>query len=108
MIKKFKLFITFIVIIFSFSSCGTIKEGFSSQKKDNNDEFLVEKKSPLLLPPDFEDFPVPNSTNSSKNNKKNGVKELLTKSKNDSTNTVGSEKLDKTFSESLLDKIKNK
>ena len=107
MIKKFKLFITFIVIIFSFNSCGTIKEGFSSQKKNNNDEFLVEKKSPLLLPPDFDEFPVPNSRDSLKNTKKNEVKKLLTKSKNESTSTAGSETLDKTFSESLLDKIKN-
>ena len=26
-------------------SCGTVKEGFSNQKKNNSDEFLVEKKT---------------------------------------------------------------
>ena len=107
MIKKFELFITFIVVIFFFNSCSTLKEGFLSQKKNNKDEFLVEKKSPLVLPPNFEEFPVPNSTDSIKNTKKNEVKKLLTKSKNDSNSTVGSKKLNKTFSENLLDKIKN-
>ena len=81
MIRKFKLFTAFIAIIFLFNSCGTIKEGFSSQKKNNNDEFLVEKKSPLLLPPDFDELPVPNPTENSKNNEKNQLQELLSKSK---------------------------
>ena len=106
MIKKFKLFITFIVIIFLFNSCGTIKKGFSSQKKNNNDEFLVEKKSPLLLPPDFGELPVPNAIDNPKNEEKNEVKKLLTKPKNDSTSTNNTKKLDKTFSQSLLEKIK--
>ena len=60
-----------------------------------------------MLPPNFEEFPVPNSTDSIKNIKKNEVKKLLTKSKNDSNSTAGSKKLNKTFSENLLDKIKN-
>ena len=107
MIKKFNLFITFVTIIFLFNSCGAVKEGFSSQKKNNKDEFLVEKKSPLVLPPDFEEFPVPNSTDISKNKNKNEVKKLLTKQKNDSTSNTNTKKLDKTFSESLLEKIKN-
>ena len=107
MIKKFNLFFIFVTIIFLFNSCGTIKEGFSSQKKNNKDEFLVEKKSPLVLPPDFEEFPVPNSTDSPKNKGKNEVKKLLTKQKNDSSSNNNTKKLDKTFSESLLEKIKN-
>jgi len=44
--KKFKIY-TLILLSFIFlQSCGTIKEGFSSQKKNSSDEFLVEKKSP--------------------------------------------------------------
>ena len=42
--KKFNLFVLLNIILF-LSSCGTIKEGFGSQKKNNSDEFLVEKKS---------------------------------------------------------------
>ena len=30
-----------------------MKDGFSNQKKNNSDEFLVEKKSPLVMPPDY-------------------------------------------------------
>ena len=40
-------------------SCGTIKEGFSNQKKNNSDEFLVEKKTPLVMPPNYNELPEP-------------------------------------------------
>ena len=43
--KIFKL-TTIIISILALNSCGTIREGFSSQKKNSIDEFLVEKKSP--------------------------------------------------------------
>ena len=103
--KKISIIISLLSMVLS--SCGVVKEGFTNQKKKSTDEFLVEKKSPLVLPPDFEEFPVPNSTDSSKNKDKNEVKKLLTKQKNDSTSNNNTKKLDKTFSESLLEKIKN-
>ena len=40
-------------------SCGTVKEGFSNQKKNNSDEFLVEKKTPLVMPPNYNELPEP-------------------------------------------------
>jgi len=42
--KKINLFVLFNIILF-LSSCGSIKEGFSSQKKNNSNEFLIEKKT---------------------------------------------------------------
>ena len=35
------------------------QEHLSGGKKDNTDEFLVQKKNPLVLPPDYNDLPVP-------------------------------------------------
>ena len=69
--KKFNFFLILNLIFVMLTSCGTIKEGLSMQKKDNSDEFLVEKKSPLLMPPDFDELPVPNSDSSLNNNEKN-------------------------------------
>ena len=57
--KKFKVFTIMIYMLF-FSSCSSIKEGFTNQKKNSSDEFLVEKKSPLVMPPDYGELPVPN------------------------------------------------
>ena len=97
-----------IIVIISFllflSGCGVVKEGFKSPKQKTSDEFLVEKKSPLVMPPDFDKLPVPKS-NSQKNKKgDNSIEELISKSDNkiveDKKNTK--QNLEKT----ILDKIK--
>ena len=51
-----------IIILFSTSlySCESAKDAFSTKKRsEQSDEFLVEKKNPLVLPPDFEKLPTP-------------------------------------------------
>ena len=58
--KSFRIFLISLITLF-LSSCGTIKEGFTNQKKNNSDEFLVEKKSPLIMPPDYDKLPIPKS-----------------------------------------------
>ena len=50
---------TFLILTLSafLFSCG----GFKLQKKANSgEEFLIEKKDPLVLPPDFSKLPKPN------------------------------------------------
>ena len=54
MIKKF-----IILILFLLTSCHTAEEILTLQKKSNTDEFLVEKKNPLVLPPDYDKLPMP-------------------------------------------------
>ena len=41
--KIFKKLLILFFIFFGIQSCGTVKEGFTNQKKKNVDEFLVEK-----------------------------------------------------------------
>ena len=48
------LFMVFVTV-----SCQSIKNAVSGVKQENSDEFLVQKKNPLVLPPDFTDLPVP-------------------------------------------------
>ena len=48
---KNKIFLILIICIFS--GCQNAKDGFIGTKNNNSDEFLVEKKNPLILPPDF-------------------------------------------------------
>ena len=108
--KKFKFFLTLNLLFVMLSSCGAVKEGFSSQKKDNSDEFLVEKKSkksPLLMPPDFDELPVPNSDSSLNNNENNEIKKLITKSEDNISGSDNSENANATVEEFILDKIKN-
>ena len=46
-------------MVFVTASCQSIKNAVSGVKQENSDEFLVQKKNPLVLPPDFTDLPVP-------------------------------------------------
>ena len=39
--------------------CSSVTDGFKLKKKDNADEFLVEKKNPLVLPPNYNELPIP-------------------------------------------------
>ena len=94
---------TILLVLISFIySCGAVKEGFSNQKKNSGDEFLVEKKSPLVMPPDYNELPIPNKTEDAE--KKNDIKKLVTNSDNIKEN---SEKVDDNFEKSILKKIKN-
>ena len=58
--KLNKILIIFIFAnIFFLNSCESIKNAVTAQKKPPGDEFLVEKKNPLVLPPEFGELPVP-------------------------------------------------
>ena len=62
-----------ILILLSFSACQSVKEGFSGSKKSNSDEFLVEKKNPLVLPTDFDKLPEPKTLIVSDENKEEQI-----------------------------------
>ena len=52
----------FLLFLFTGSCADTfssVKRGLTGAKKNSADEFLVEKKDPLILPPDFENLPIP-------------------------------------------------
>ena len=85
--KYLKIFIILNVILL-FHSCGTIKEGFKNQKKNSSDEFLVEKKSPLVMPPDYEELPVPSTNSNNAKVDENKIKELVKKNNIDENESI--------------------
>ncbi len=48
-----------VLFLFLLASCQSAEEILTLQKKTNTDEFLVEKKNPLVLPPDYDKLPSP-------------------------------------------------
>ena len=103
--KKFNLFVLLNIILF-LSSCGTIKEGFSSQKKNNSDEFLVEKKSPLIMPPDYNELPIPREKNLETKSEESQIENLISKSEKDGELADKPDDKNKSFEDLLLEKIK--
>ena len=105
--KNFKVVVLFILILTTLNSCGTVKEAFSSQKKNSTDEFLVEKKNPLKLPPDFDELPIPNQDNNQQNNDEDALKELLITSEDSTKDKLeNSDSKNDTLEKQLLEKIK--
>lgn len=52
-----------MLLIFLVTSCAdswsNVKRGLTGAKQQSTDEFLVQKKDPLILPPDFDSLPLP-------------------------------------------------
>ena len=52
-----------MLLIFLVKSCAyswsNVKRGLTGAKRQSTDEFLVQKKDPLILPPDFDSLPSP-------------------------------------------------
>ena len=60
MYKKNIVFLIFLIFILG--SCETfdqVKRGLSGEKDKSTDEFLVKKKDPLVLPPNYSELPSP-------------------------------------------------
>ena len=59
----YKIILYFLLIIFTLNACGgtwdSVKRGLTGEKRNTTDEFLVKKKDPLILPPDYENLPTP-------------------------------------------------
>lgn len=59
------LIISFLALII-LMGCQSIKNTLTLQKGESVDEFLIEKKNPLVLPPDYSELPVPKKQNETK------------------------------------------
>jgi len=103
--KKFKILTYFYIILFFLNSCGTIKKGFENPKKNSSDEFLVEKKSPLVMPPEFNELPIPNQNKATDRKQENNIKNLITEN---NSGDIVPETSNGDLEGSILSKIKNK
>ena len=57
-----KKLIYILSIFFFVASCNTmdaVKRGLTGEKRASTDEFFIQKKDPLILPPDYENLPSP-------------------------------------------------
>ena len=57
--KNKKLIILLSLMLFAYSCAGAGDALKGKKRSDNSDEFLVEKKNPLTVPPDMNELPVP-------------------------------------------------
>jgi hypothetical protein len=102
--KKFNLLFIFGIALIILSGCNTVNKAFQNPKKNSSDEFLVEKKSPLVMPPEFNELPIPNQNEDTNQKQENNIKSLI--SENNGNNNQ--EESNSDLEGSILSKIKNK
>ena len=107
--NNYLIFLLFFLLLFS--GCQDVKKGLSGKKIDQGEEFLVIKKNPLVVPPDFEKMPIPKNeikkSNSIEveNNQDNDFKKLL-KTQDQNVDLSDSRENPGDLEKKIIDKIK--
>ena len=106
--NKFFKFSKLILLLLFLYSCGSVGEALQGKKRsDQGDEFLIDKKNPLSMPPDFDKLPKPGEANvkSTKDieNDQSNIKNLL---KNTDDENVSNSDESTSIESSILKKIK--
>ena len=104
-----KLKILFLIVIYGLlsSSCSTVQKAFDPERKNSSDEFLVKKKSPLSMPPDFEKLPLPQNKQKDDQNQSDDIETLITNSEVNNNENKSIDNASKELEESIIDKIKS-
>ena len=97
-----------LLILTSFSACQNLKDGLTGKKKSNSDEFLIEKKNPLVVPPKFEELPEPNtSSKKNQNEEEISLKDILIQKNSKIKKSPKSQSSNGSLEQSILEKIKS-
>tara|TARA_Y100000992_G_C20904398_1_gene322483 strand:+ start:163 stop:492 length:330 start_codon:yes stop_codon:yes gene_type:complete len=102
MLKKFFLFLIFLLPI----SCGgwqDFESAVTGAKKKTTDEYLIKKKDPLILPPDYDKLPLPGSKTSNREENLN-IENIISGDSNSEGNTSNKSSVERSIEEELRKK----
>ena len=100
----FKIWIYLLITAFLYS-CNTFSDAgkvLRNEKIKNTDEFLVEKKDPLVFPPDYQKIPEPGSEKKIQVSEKEKIKKILKAPEQKDVSETNSSSIEK----SILNKIR--
>ena len=100
--KKIKFL---IILIFLLTSCSSLDEAgkvLKNEKIRTTDEFLVKKRDPLVLPPDYKEIPEPGTLNEKKRSEEDNIKKIL----NVNNESKSRAKSSTSTEESIIEKIR--
>ena len=102
-IKKITTLLFFVLFLYS---CSGAKDALQGKKRsENSDEFLVEKKNPLTVPPDIDELPVPLDQEEAQTDDQENIKKVLKIDENKSTNSESGNENQNSLEKSILEKI---
>ena len=97
--------IRYLILLILITSCGSFAEAgkvLRNEKIKTTDEFLVKKKAPLALPPNYEKIPEPGSILQNKEKEEEKIQKILKVPK---TNSISKNK-SSSVEESILDRLR--
>ena len=103
-----KLYIIALTFLFIVSACAKLSEGMTGSKRSkSSDEFFVHKKKPLVLPPGFNDMPMPKPTQKKQTQNDNDIYDIenLLRTKKKTNSNIFQSESDKSLENSILKKI---
>ena len=105
-IKKITILLFFVLFLYS---CSGAKDALQGKKRsDNSDEFLVEKKNPLTVPPDIDELPEPldqEEQSQIENQDDIQIKQVLNVDENKDSNNESNNENQNSLEKSILEKI---
>ena len=107
--KKITIFLFLTLFLFS---CTGAKDALQGKKRsEQSDEFLVEKKNPLTVPPDMSELPVPLDSEENQSDNEdadlNNIKKVLEISEDKVSAGESNDGDSKSLEKSILEKINN-
>ena len=106
--KKYKsLFLVTLVSLFLLS-CQSVQDGLTLKKKQNTEQFLIEKKQPLIMPPNFDDLPQPGNLDVENEKTESDNDELNLDTLTQSSNKSDGKNIDDEISSEIQKKIDKK
>jgi hypothetical protein len=105
--RPFKKFVYLLALFIILAGCQNVKDGLTGNKKSNSDEFLVEKKNPLTLPPEYGDLPKPKSSeDEGEINEDNNLESILGKQSNKPRKKLETKQSSSSLEKSIIEKIR--
>ena len=106
---KNKKIIIFLFLMLFVYSCAGAGDAFKGKKRsENSDEFLVEKKNPLTVPPDIDELPVPldqEEEGEKENQEDINIKKVLSIDENQDDNLEEQNQNQNSIEKTILEKI---
>jgi len=105
---NFKKIILILIVSNLLNGCQSIKDGLEGNKKSKSaEEFLIQKKNPLVLPPDYSELPLPKNEVKNDSSKDFDLKKKLKENQNISKKDTNKQITD-SFEQTIIEKIRKK
>jgi hypothetical protein len=101
-----KKILSLLALIFLLNSCQSLEKGLGF-RKDIPDEFLVEKRNPLVMPPNYDLVPPDSVNQNDKKDENDNLKKIINKNTEKNAKETEIKGMDsRSLEKSILEKIK--